>query len=68
MPGNFGQHWSADSSRIRSELGYAEPVGVDAAIAQTVAWERANPPVRPLTPIDYEAEDAAIAALTRSSS
>jgi len=68
MPGNFGQHWSADSSRIRSELGYAEPVGVDAAIAQTVAWERANPPARPLTPIDYEAEDAAIAALTRSSS
>jgi nucleoside-diphosphate-sugar epimerase len=62
LPGNFGQHWSVDSSLIRSELGYAEPVEVDAAIEQTVAWERANPPARPLAPIDYEAEDAAIAA------
>ena len=66
LPGNFGQHWSVDSSLIRSELGYAEPVEVDAAIEQTVAWERANPPVSPLAPIDYEAEDAAIAAALSS--
>jgi len=63
MPGNFEQHWSVDSSRIRSELGYVEPVGVDSAIAQTIAWERDNPPSRPLAAIDYVAEDAAIAAL-----
>ena len=62
MPGNFDQHWSVDATRIRSELGYAERVDLDTAIAQTVAWERANPPARPLAPVDYEAEDAAIAA------
>jgi nucleoside-diphosphate-sugar epimerase len=61
MPGNFDQHWSVDSSRIRSELGYQEPVDLDDAIAQTVAWERANPPSRPLAAIDYAAEDAVIA-------
>jgi nucleoside-diphosphate-sugar epimerase len=63
MSGNFEQHWSVDSSRIRSELGYVEPVGVDSAIAQTIAWERDNPPSRPLAAIDYVAEDAAIAPL-----
>jgi len=67
MPGNFDQHWSADSSRIRLELGYAEPVGVDAAIMQTLAWERANPPPIQPAPIDYGTEDAAIAALCRLS-
>ena len=61
MPGNFEQHWSVDSTWIRSDLGYTEPVDLDTAIAQTVAWERANPPSRPLAPIDYAAEDAAIA-------
>ena len=62
MPGNSDQHWSADSTRIRSELGYVEPVGIDAAIAQTLAWERANPPTSAFTPIDYPAEDTAIAS------
>ena len=61
MPGNFEQHWSVDTSRIRSELGYREPVDLDDAIARTIAWERANPPSRPLAAIDYAAEDAAIA-------
>jgi len=62
MPGNAAQHWSADSSRIRTELGFAEPVGVDEAIRRTVAWERTHPPAAPLMPIDYDAEDAALAA------
>jgi nucleoside-diphosphate-sugar epimerase len=61
MPGNLEQHWSVDTSRIRSELGYREPVDLDDAIARTIAWERANPPSRPLAAIDYAAEDAAIA-------
>jgi nucleoside-diphosphate-sugar epimerase len=68
VPGNLDQHWSVDSSRIRSELGYVEPVGLDDAIAQTLAWERANPPAIPLAVIDYAAEDAAIATLSPSSS
>jgi nucleoside-diphosphate-sugar epimerase len=62
MPGRVEQHWSADTTRIRSELGYAEPVDVDDAIRQTVAWERANPPTIPLAAFDYAAEDAALAA------
>jgi nucleoside-diphosphate-sugar epimerase len=66
MPGNFDQHWSVDSSRIRRQLGYTEPVDLETAIARTVEWERANPPARPITPIDYPAEDAAIAATLSS--
>ena len=62
MPGNFDQHWAVDATRTRSELGYTDRVDLDVAIAQTVAWERANPPARPSAPIDYEAEDAVIAA------
>ena len=62
MPGNTDQHWSADSTRIRSELGYSEPVGAEEAIRRTVAWERAHPPAAPLMPVDYDAEDAATAS------
>lgn len=58
--GNSAQHWSADSSRIRRELGYREPVPFDEAIARTIAWERGNPPGE-LNPnrFDYGAEDEA---------
>ena len=62
LPGNYDQHWSAGSTRIRSELGFAETVSVDEAIRRTVAWERGHPPSAPVSPIDYDAEDAAIAA------
>ena len=65
LPGNTDQHWSVDSTRLRTELGYADPVSLDSAIAQTIAWERANAPAFPLSPIDYAAEDAAIAAAQR---
>jgi nucleoside-diphosphate-sugar epimerase len=58
VPGNFAQHLSADSSRIRSELGYAEPVPRAKAIRETIKWERANPPdVIPPAQFDYQAED-----------
>src|SRR5262249_44528640 len=40
LAGNLAQHWSADTSRIRKELSYAEVVGVHDAILRTVAWER----------------------------
>jgi nucleoside-diphosphate-sugar epimerase len=49
-----------DSTRIRSELGYAEPIALTDALRETVAWERANPPA-PSPQVDYAAEDAAIA-------
>ena len=59
--GNLRQHWSADSSRIRNELGYRERVSRAAALRLTIEWERANPPaaVNPAE-YDYAVEDAAI--------
>ena len=59
--GDVRQHWSVDSSRIRSELGYRERVSREDALARTIAWERANPPAR-INPAeyDYAAEDAAL--------
>jgi nucleoside-diphosphate-sugar epimerase len=56
VPGNFEQQLSADSSRIRRELGYTEPVPRAKAIRETVKWERANPPT-PIPALDYDAED-----------
>ena len=40
MPGNFDQHWIVDSTRIRVELGYREPVHRREAILRTINWER----------------------------
>jgi nucleoside-diphosphate-sugar epimerase len=62
MPGNLEQHWTADSSRIRRELGYRERVGREEALRRTVEWQRAHPPaaVNPKQ-FDYAAEDAAMA-------
>jgi nucleoside-diphosphate-sugar epimerase len=60
-PGNTAQHWEADSTRIRQELGYREIVPLDEAIRRTVEWERANPPLA-FNPqqFDYAAENAAM--------
>jgi nucleoside-diphosphate-sugar epimerase len=61
-PGNFAQHWVADSTRIRSELGYAEATTRAEALARTIAWERETAaPVSPQA-FDYAAEDAALAS------
>jgi nucleoside-diphosphate-sugar epimerase len=59
--GKIAQHWDTDSSRIRAELGYREPVPIDEAIRRTIDWERTHPS-REFTPhrFDYAAEDAAI--------
>jgi nucleoside-diphosphate-sugar epimerase len=64
---NADQHWIASSARIRQELGYREPISLDAGLERTIAWERANPPAA-LDPkqFDYAAEDAALAALSAS--
>lgn len=63
FPGNSAQHWEVDSSRIRNELGYREPVSVDEGIRRTIEWERASPinlgEFNP-HPFDYAAEDAAL--------
>jgi nucleoside-diphosphate-sugar epimerase len=64
MPGNSAQHWEVDSSRIRRELGYREPITMEEGIRRTVEWERAHPPgaVNLHPPFDYAAEDAALSA------
>jgi nucleoside-diphosphate-sugar epimerase len=59
MPGNTDQHWTIDTSRIREELGYREPIAQDDAIRRTIEWERANPAASSPHAFDYDAEDAA---------
>jgi nucleoside-diphosphate-sugar epimerase len=61
-PYRFEQHLFMDSSRIRAELGYAEPVTIEEALRRTAGWEKANPPER-IDPAqyDYAAEDEALA-------
>jgi nucleoside-diphosphate-sugar epimerase len=56
-------HLAGDTTRIREELGYREAGPRAAWLADTIAWERANPPpeIDPAR-FDYEAEDAALAA------
>jgi nucleoside-diphosphate-sugar epimerase len=62
LPGNAAQHVVASSQRIRSELGYQEPVETQEAIRRTIEWERQNP-TGMFNPqqFDYAAEDAALA-------
>lgn len=64
--GNFAQHLLLDTSRIREELGYYEPVALDEALRRTIAWELANPPaVLQRDAFPYDAEDALLANLDR---
>jgi nucleoside-diphosphate-sugar epimerase len=64
LPYNFEQHLFMDSTRIRAELGYTEPVSLDEALRRTIEWEQANPPAEPdPAGFDYRAEDGAIARL-----
>jgi nucleoside-diphosphate-sugar epimerase len=61
LPLRFEQNIEYDTSRLRRELGYAEPVPEPEALARTIAWERARPPEK-IDPaqFDYEAEDRAL--------
>ena len=59
-PGNLDQHWVVDTTRIRQELGYREPIARADAIRRTVEWERANPAPADPRAFDYAAEDAAL--------
>jgi nucleoside-diphosphate-sugar epimerase len=56
-PFNAAQHWTPDTSRIRAELGYREAISREAALALTVAWERAHPAPFDPAAFDYDAED-----------
>ena len=59
-PGNTAQHWVADTSRIRTELGFRESIDRTEAIRRTVGWERQAPSDQwHPHEFDYAAEDAA---------
>ncbi len=61
QPYNTAQDWTVSSDRIRTELGFTDPVAIPEALRRTIEWERANPPSDlPATTFDYPAEDAAI--------
>ena len=58
---DVNQELLVDTTRIREELGYHEPVGVNDGIRRAVAWERAHPPKEvDAKQFDYAAEDAAL--------
>lgn len=63
------QDMDADSSRIRSELGYAERVPSDEWLGRAIEWERAHPPgvIKPHW-VDYVLDDAALEAHRRATS
>jgi nucleoside-diphosphate-sugar epimerase len=61
--GAMEQDMVADSSRIRKELGYAEPVPLDEALSRTIDWELANPPAGAEERFDYAAEDRLLTEL-----
>ncbi len=44
-PYDFSHDLAADTERIRSELGFREPVGRAKGVRRTVAWEAVQPPV-----------------------
>ena len=61
--GNPAQDMAADSTRIRSELGFREEIDRDDALAQTIDWERSSPSANGPTAEDYAAEDDVLARL-----
>lgn len=63
---NWDQHLVTDTTRIRQELGYAEPVLKDQALRCTLEWQRANPVETDPEQFDYTAEDRVLAELERS--
>jgi nucleoside-diphosphate-sugar epimerase len=62
-PHNTAQHMVVSGERIRQELGYQEVTPWDEAFRRTIPWERAHPPQAIGLPLNYQAEDQAVAAL-----
>jgi nucleoside-diphosphate-sugar epimerase len=63
---NFKAHLDVDTSRLRSELGYTEPIAHEEALNRTVSWEMINPPsVIKHEDFNYAAEDAVLSSFKR---
>ncbi len=60
---NTDQHLTAETMRIRDELGYQEQVPLDTALACTIQWERNNPPAVQAGQFDYDKEDEILRSL-----
>jgi len=59
---NTDQHLVVDTSRIREELGYEEPISRKEALRRTIDWERRHPPDEiDLEMFNYAAEDGVLA-------
>lgn len=54
---DWNHNLDIDTTRIRTELGFDEPVSFAEGIRRTVDWELSHPPQDPLDRFDYEAED-----------
>lgn len=66
---NYRHNLAANTSRIREELGYDEPISLKEAVARTVAWEQKHPPKKvDAENFNYTAEDVALAQLGRKDS
>ncbi len=62
---NFAQDVVVDTTKIRQELGYQEPISPGEAMERTIEWELAHMPEEmPGHRLDYEAEDEALPDLT----
>ncbi len=61
QPLDWRYHLACDTSRIRRELGYTEPVGLPDALDRTLEWERSQPTAGESP--DYAAEDAVLRAI-----
>lgn len=53
---NWRYRMATDTRRIRTELGFAEPVSHAKALRRTIQWQRQHAP-DPAPPLNYEAED-----------
>jgi nucleoside-diphosphate-sugar epimerase len=69
LPFNVAQNWVTDSTRIRQELDYVEPITREDAFNRTIEWQRSHPP-HPFSDapelLGYDTEDKILAALVHS--
>jgi nucleoside-diphosphate-sugar epimerase len=57
-PYDYQHHLVVDTTRLRDELGFTEPVAPAERLARTIAWERAHPSPAEQMSAEYAAEDA----------
>jgi len=62
--GLYWQHrLETDTSLIRTQRGFSEPISFRDGLSRTIEWERANPPEAKPGDFDYETEDRVLKAL-----